>query len=169
MRHILLYESFRDDIDPSTRDLFGLTSTFTIDYPVGISVTYTGPSEDEAEVRRITDKTGSVASDIVDALEKIGWKEEGEFRIYDPYYSFRGSFRNWRRANHLVGNLKRSAEYAALEKMKEDPDAGDEEKQEFYKEHIRDAIADPATVERFREIGYTIHHPYPYDEEDETY
>ena len=168
MRHILLYESFSDDMDPSTREIFGLTSTFTIDFPVGISVTFTGPSEEEAEARKIID-IEHAAGDVVDALEKIGWKEEGEYRIYDPYYSFRGSFRNWRRANHLVGNLKRSAEYAALEKMKEDSDAGDEEKQEFYKEHIRDAVADPATVERFREIGYTIHHPYPYDEEDETY
>ena len=168
MRHILLYESFSDDMDPSTREIFGLTSTFTIDFPVGISVTFTGPSEEEAEARKIIDIEHE-AGDVVDALEKIGWKEEGEYRIYDPYYSFRGSFRNWRRANHLVGNLKRSAEYAALEKMKEDPDAGDEEKQKFYKEHIRDTIADPATVERFREIGYTIHHPYPYDEEDETY
>ena len=159
MRHILLYEAFQDDIDSSTRELFGLISTFTVDYPVGISVTYTGPSEEEAEVRKIIDLEKG-ADAVVDALEKIGWKEEGEYRIYDPNYSFKGSFRNWKRANHLVGNLKTSARYAALEKMKDDPDAGDEEKQEFYEEHIHDAIADPATVERFREIGYTIHNLY---------
>ena len=159
MRHIRLYEAFQDDIDPSTRELFGLISTFTVDYPAGISVTFTGPSEEEAEVRKIIDLEKG-ADAVVDALEKIGWKEEGEYRIYDPNYSFKGSFRNWKRANHLVGNLKTSARYAALEKMKDDPDAGDEEKQEFYEEHIHDAIADPATVERFREIGYTIHNLY---------
>lgn len=159
MRHLRLYETFSDDIDPSTRDIFGLTSTFTIDYPAGISVTFTGPSEEEAEARKIIDLEKR-ADDVVDALEKIGWKEEGEYRIYDPNYSFRGSFRNWKRANHLVGSLKTSASYAALEKMKGDPDAEDEEKQEFYEEHIHDAIADPATVEKFREIGYTIHNLY---------
>ena len=159
MRHIRLYEAFQDDIDPSTRELFGLISTFTVDYPAGISVTFTGPSEEEAEARKIIDLEKG-ADAVVDALEKIGWKEEGEYRIYDPNYSFKGSFRNWKRANHLVGNLKTSARYAALEKMKDDPDAGDEEKQEFYEEHIHDAIADPATVERFREIGYTIHNLY---------
>ena len=159
MRHLRLYEAFQDDIDSSTREIFGLTSTFTIDYPAGISVTFTGPSEEEAEARKIIDLEKG-ADAVVDALERIGWKEEGEYRIYDPNYSFKGSFRNWKRANHLVGNLKTSARYAALEKMKDDPDAGDEEKQEFYEEHIHDAIADPATVERFREIGYTIHNLY---------
>jgi len=159
MRHIHIYESFSDDIDPSAREIFGLTSSFIVNYPAGMSVTYTGPSEEEAEARKIVD-VERVADDVVDALEEIGWQEECEFRLYEPRYSFKGSFRNWKGANRLVGNLKTSARYRALEKMQEDPDAGDEDKKEYYEEHIHEVLADPATVQKFREIGFTIYNLY---------
>lgn len=159
MRHIQIYEAFQDEAGQSARDLFGLTSSFTRDYPVGMSVTFTGPSEEEAEARRITDKLGAVASEIVDALEEIGWQEECEYKIlstYSPLYSFKGSFRNWRQANSLIGNIKTSARYAAMERMKEDDEAGDEEKQEFYEESIHDSLANPEMIQKFKDIGYTI-------------
>ncbi len=159
MRHIRLYERFEDPIDPLTRDIFGLTSSFTVNYPSGMSVTYTGPSEEEAEARKITGKMGAIASEIVDALEEIGWQEECEYKIYSTYsplYSFKGSFRNWRQANRLVGSVTTSARYAAMEKMKEDREAGDEDKQAYYEEHIHEVLADPEMIQKFREIGYTI-------------
>lgn len=159
MKHIRLYEAFQDELGQSVRDIFGLTSSFTVNYPAGMSVTFTGPSEEETEARRIID-IKPAADDVVDALEEIGWQEECEFRLYEPRYSFKGSFRNWKGANSLIRSIKTSARYKALEKMQEDPDAGDEEKQEYYENHIHEVLADPATVEKFREIGYTIHKHY---------
>lgn len=46
MRHLLIFESFVDDLDPMTRDIFGLQHTFEIDDYFGdTGIRITGPSE----------------------------------------------------------------------------------------------------------------------------
>ena len=51
MRHIRLYETFQDYVDPLTREIFGLTS----DIPLGHGVTITGPTEHEQAIQSIVD------------------------------------------------------------------------------------------------------------------
>ena len=57
MRHIQLYESFEDHLDPLTRDIFGLRSEVEIaNYDDEWSYVMTGPSEYEREAEEAAEK-----------------------------------------------------------------------------------------------------------------
>ena len=45
MRHIKIYEEYKDEVPASMRDLFGLTSSIKIDNTMGGWFTWNGPSE----------------------------------------------------------------------------------------------------------------------------
>ena len=157
MKHILLYENFEDPLGQSARGIFGLTSEFIIKYPVGISVTYTGPSEEESAAKEIVNRMGAEAGQIIDALAEIGWSEEGEYTIPGTGYSFKGSFRNWRKANHLISNLKSSAKYDAWKQAEEDEN--DDEIEKWYNNALEEMLASKETIQKFTEIGYRIERP----------
>ena len=70
MRHIQLYEAFEDHLDPSTRNVFGLTSEIELGtYPPShwktdydpFTCYMTGPTETEEEVRPIAEALKKIA------------------------------------------------------------------------------------------------------------
>jgi hypothetical protein len=75
MRHILLYENFRDPLR-GARDLFGLTSSFTkrINPSSDRIIEFTGPVESEGEARKIADQVLKAGGDLQAALAPIGWQ-----------------------------------------------------------------------------------------------
>jgi hypothetical protein len=93
MKHIHLFENFDDEIDSTTRDIFGLVEEFVIEYT---ETTYygnkkaeyckiKGPSENFDKADEIVDEIKSE----VDGLEK-SWADEGryvdEMMIDDLFY-----------------------------------------------------------------------------------
>jgi len=82
MRHILLFENFEDDIDPFTREMFGLENEFFIEYteptPYGDKRTeyckIKGPSENFDRAEEIVDEI----KDGVEGFEK-SWADEGRY------------------------------------------------------------------------------------------
>ena len=82
MRHILLFENFEDDIDPFTREMFGLENEFFIEYteptPYGDKRTeyckIKGPSENFDWAEEIVDEI----KDGVEGFEK-SWADEGRY------------------------------------------------------------------------------------------
>lgn len=82
MKHILLFENFEDDIDPLTRDIFGLEDEFVIEYteptPYGDKRTeyckIKGPSENLYPAEELVDEI----REEVEELER-NWADEGRY------------------------------------------------------------------------------------------
>jgi hypothetical protein len=63
MKHIKLFESFEDHLDPSTRNIFGLSEEIEI---TGTDFSLVGPSEGLPVARRIADQ---LMADIAEAYD----------------------------------------------------------------------------------------------------
>ena len=82
MKHIKLYEGFEDGVDPSMRDMFGLTEEFTIKY---INPTPYGDKEEEYCKIIGPSENFDAAEEIIDDLEdelertKRNMSSDGEY------------------------------------------------------------------------------------------
>lgn len=153
MRYIRLYEAFQDEIDPLTRDIFGLRTEFTIPAKNDMEIKASGPSEGEAEAKAILDKLGASASSITKELDNIGWTAESSIEI--GRYVVKGPFINWKGARGIVKEIKEDAKYACF-KADKSGDMSDDEYDEIYDMTISDAMADERTFKRYKKIGYRI-------------
>lgn len=81
MKHIILYENFRDTLK-GARDIFGLTSS------IDITKNYTieGPIEYEEEARRIAD-------DIIKKINQYPLAATPQYSVWDSYLDY--AFNNW--------------------------------------------------------------------------
>jgi hypothetical protein len=93
MKYILLFENFKDDIDPLPREIFGLEDEFVIEYteatPYGNKKAeyckIKGPSENSDRAEELVDEI----KEEVEGLER-SWADEGryvdEMMVDDLFY-----------------------------------------------------------------------------------
>lgn len=158
MRHIRLYESFEDPIDPLTREIFALTSEFTrtIRTLSWMWIKFTGPTEEEAAAREIVGRTKHNTppqAGIADELAQIGWNVECSISI-DRGFRLKGPYPNWEAAMMLTDEIRRDAEHDS-ESDRRMYDLTDDETNEAYFERLEEIVQDPETIERLEELGYT--------------
>jgi hypothetical protein len=82
MKHIHIYESFSDDIDPSAREIFGLTSSIEIEKDWIIE----GPLEHEKEAT-------TIANDMIEKINAYPMAASKRTSIWDSYLDY--ALNNW--------------------------------------------------------------------------
>ena len=94
VRHIKLYEYFTDEIDASTRDIFGLTSSISISKNWIVE----GPSENEEAARVIAD-------DIIRKVNQLPMASVRDWSGWDDHleYQFKSSMQEEQAALARIG------------------------------------------------------------------
>ncbi len=85
MRHIKSFPIFEDEIDPMTRDWFGLNHTFTISFKwLGLIIQISGPIENKYKAEEMGEGIGKILEDP-DFDPDRGIKESDVETILQPY------------------------------------------------------------------------------------
>jgi len=94
MKHIRLYENFTDEIDASTRDIFGLTSSISIAKNWIIE----GPSENEGIAR-------DIAEGIIRKVNQLPMASVRDWSGWDDHleYQFKSSMQEEQAALARIG------------------------------------------------------------------
>jgi len=154
MRHIKLYESFKDHLDPFTRDIFGLRSEFTIRAKDDVEIKASGPSDLESEAKIIVDKIGASSSSLRKELNTVGWTIESFFEVGISHI-VKGPFANTKAAKKIISKVEEAAKYAC-EKADKSGDMPDDKWDDIYYKTIYKIMSDKGAANEFAGIGYRI-------------
>jgi hypothetical protein len=153
MRHIKLYESFKDHLDPFTRDIFGLRSEFTVRVN-DVEIKASGPSDLESDAKIIVDKIGASSSSLRKELNTVGWTIESFFDV-GISHTVIGPFEKSKAAKKIIDKAEEAAKYAC-EKADKSGDMPDDKWDDIYYKTISKIMSDKWAANRFARVGYRI-------------
>ncbi len=164
MRHIQVYESFRDPLR-GARDLFDLTSSFIKKEKIrtGRAIEFTGPIESEGEARKIVDimlpeifmGLGFVKFLGHSGLDSIGWQAEMIAPVQETGYAIKGPLANWDSALEIMRKWDKDiSDY--VEEENAYGNMSDADLEDMYHTSYMDIIENEKIQAKCAEIGYRV-------------